>query len=58
MKGSQNSSDQLGTIQEADVCITGPVAPLEEPDSPYNDSELSDDYTSSFLSAPPLKSEY
>ena len=58
MKGSQNSSDQQGTVQEADVCITGPAASLEEPDSPYNDSELSDDYTGSFLSAPPLKSEY
>ena len=55
VRDSQFSPDQLGTVQEPDVCT---VVSLEEPDSPYNDSELSDDYTSRQLSALPLRSEY
>ena len=52
MRGAQVPPDQLGlatspNVQEADECVAGTTVSLDEPDFPYDDSELSDDDTGS-----------
>ena len=60
MRGAQVPPDQPGlatspNVQEADESVAGATVSLDEltqqPDFPYDDSELSDDDTGSFLSA-------
>ena len=48
MRGAQIPPNQPGlatspNVQEADECVAGANVSLDEPDFPYDDSELSDD---------------
>ena len=60
MGGAQFPPDQPGLatspdVQEADECVTGATVSLDElnvqPDFSYDDSELSDEDTDTYLSA-------
>ena len=65
MRGAEIPPDQPGlatspNMQEADECVAGATVSLDEPDFPYDDSELSDDDTGSdspTQSALPQRSE-
>ena len=44
MRGAQVPPNQPG---QADECVAGATVSMDEPDFPYNDSELTDDDTGS-----------